>query len=129
MQVQRELDGWPPKVQLEWGNLQRGWNFPFYITNMTQKFLLFTPNGTPVRATVDITGKSDYDGALGPQNPSSGGEGDERVRLVQPGERLDLIAYQEYGDASLWRYIASANGLSGLRDLRVGQRLAIPPIS
>jgi hypothetical protein len=118
--------GWPPQVELVWGNLQRGWRFPCYITSMTQKFLLFTPDGVPVRATVDLTLKSDHTSTFPKQNPTSGGEGDERVRLVKPGERLDLIAYEEYGDSTLWRLIADANGLASLRDLRAGQRLAIP---
>lgn len=125
-QVQKELQGSPPQVRLEWGKLQQ-WRLPFYVTSVGLKFLMFLPNGTPVRATADIKGKSDYNQHLGPQNPTSGGEGDERVRLVQPGDRLDLIAYQEYGDSGLWRIIADANRLSGPRDLFQGQRLAIPP--
>lgn len=135
MQIQKGLgpkednenSGWPPQVLIEWGNLKKGWKFPCYITSMTQKFLLFTPDGTPVRATVDLTLKVADPGPLGAQNPTSGGLGSERTRLVSPGERLDWIAYQEYGDSTLWRLIADANGLQGLRDLPVGQRLAIPP--
>ena len=30
----------------------------------------------------------------------------------QDGDRLDLIAYQYYGDSSLWWYIAKANNLN-----------------
>lgn len=133
MQVQDGLgpnDGsgqkWPPQVQIEWGKIQQGWKFACYITSMTQKFLLFLPNGTPVRATVDLTLKNAEDGKLSPQNPTSGGQGNERTRMVLPGERLDWIAYQEYGDSTLWRLIADANGLNDL-DLIVGMRLAIPP--
>jgi nucleoid-associated protein YgaU len=48
--------------------------------------------------------------------------------MVKPGERLDLIAHEEYGDSTLWRVIADANGLLSIRDLTVGQRLAIPPL-
>ena len=131
MRVQKGLGPngaeWPPQVQLEWGSLKKSWNFRCYITSMTQKFLMFAPDGTPVRATVDLTLKQADDGFLGPQNPTSGGTGSERTRLVQPGERLDWIAYEEYGDSTLWRIIADANGLLGTRNLTVGQRLAIPP--
>ncbi len=118
---------WPPQVQLEWGSLKKSWNFRCYITSMTQKFLMFAPDGTPVRATVELSLTQADDGFLGPQNPTSGGLGSERTRLVQPGERLDWIAYQEYGDSTLWRLIADANGLLSTRHLTVGQRLAIPP--
>jgi nucleoid-associated protein YgaU len=130
MQVQEELgDGeakWPPQVVLEWGNLQRGWRIPSYIKSMTQTFLLFKPDGTPVRATVDLSMVAANDDRLTPQNPTSGGIGSERTRLVRPGDRLDWIAYEEYGDSTRWRVIADANGLQHVRDLVVGQRLAIP---
>jgi nucleoid-associated protein YgaU len=133
MQVQDQLGQndkgkWPPQVILEWGTLQRGWRIPSYITSMTQKFLMFAPDGTPVRATVDLTLKAATDGKLTPQNPTSGTLGVERTRLVTPSDRLDLIAYQEYGDATRWRPIAEANGLSTLLDLPVGRRLVIPSL-
>ena len=132
MKVQKDLGpegGWPPQVMIEWGGLQKGptWQLSCYITSMTQKFLLFAPDGTPLRATVSLQLMQADDGKLNPQNPTSGGQGNERTRLVQPGERLDLIAHQEYGDSTMWRVIADANGLLGIRDLTVGQRLAIPP--
>jgi hypothetical protein len=41
-------------------------------------------------------------------------------------ETLETIALQFWGDASLWYLIADANGLSGPRNLSVGQTLLIP---
>lgn len=41
----------PPEVAFHWGRLY----FRAVITNMTQKFTLFKPDGTPVRCTVNIT--------------------------------------------------------------------------
>ena len=32
--------------------------------------------------------------------------------ITQSGDRLDLLAYQYYGDVSLWWYIAKANNLN-----------------
>lgn len=45
---------------------------------------------------------------------------------VQPGDSLESIALQAYGDSSLWYLIAEANDLSDDSDLRVGQVLNIP---
>jgi hypothetical protein len=122
--------GWPPQVEVIWGHLKKGkaWSFSAYITSLTQKFVLFLPDGMPVRAICTVALKQAVFERLAPQNPTSGGRGNERTRLVQPGERLDFIAYQEYGDSTLWRVIADANGLNSLRDLPVGQRLAIPTL-
>ncbi len=36
---------------------------------------------------------------------------DDIYVLTQSGDRLDLLAYQFYGDISLWWYIARANNL------------------
>ena len=41
----------PPPVMFQWGGLV----FAAVITNMSQKFTLFLKDGTPVRATVDIS--------------------------------------------------------------------------
>ncbi len=41
----------PPNVAFQWGTFY----FEAVITNMTQKFTLFTHNGVPVRCVVDVT--------------------------------------------------------------------------
>jgi YD repeat-containing protein len=47
---------------------------------------------------------------------------------VRAGDTLRSIARQAYGDEGLWYRIAEGNGLSGERDLHVGQTLNIPSI-
>ena len=37
---------------------------------------------------------------------------DDTWVITQPGDRLDTLAYQFYGDTTLWWYIAKANKLS-----------------
>src|SRR6266498_2257597 len=63
---------------------------------------------------------------LRPQNPTSGGVGGERVWRVNAGDTLAWIAYQEYGDSTLWRPIADANRLTNVRRLTPGTMLVIP---
>ena len=115
----------PPPVSFQWGGLQ----FDAVITNLTQKFTLFLKDGTPVRTTVDISLEQLGDEDDHPrQNPTSGGGDAHRTRIVQAGERIDLIAYEEYEDATQWRRIADANGLEHPLRLRPGQRLVVPPL-
>ena len=45
--------------------------------------------------------------------------------LTQPGDRLDLLANQFYGDVNLWWYIAKANGLTFMT-IPTGTKLRIP---
>ncbi|WP_235582317.1 LysM peptidoglycan-binding domain-containing protein [Rhizobacter sp. Root1221] len=47
---------------------------------------------------------------------------------VQAGDTLRSIARQSYGDEGLWYRIAETNGLTGDRDLRVGQTINIPSV-
>jgi hypothetical protein len=115
----------PPPVSFQWGGL----NFVAVITNMSQKFTLFLKDGTPVRTVVDITLEQLGDEEDYPrQNPTSGGGEAHKTRIVQAGERIDLIAFDEYGDATEWRRIAEANALTHPLRLRPGQRLVIPPL-
>ena len=116
--------GRPPKVRFQWGE---AWSFDAVITSITQRFTLFLPNGTPVRASLDVGFRQVKDEKLFPrQNPTSGGEGGGRLWKVKSGDNLPLIAYKEYGDPNLWRLIADANQLSKVRRLRSGMVLEIP---
>jgi nucleoid-associated protein YgaU len=64
--------------------------------------------------------------AFGPQNPTSGTPRPHRVHRVQPGETLDRISAQHYGDSNRWRTLAMANGIEDPLALRPGSLLAIP---
>jgi len=115
----------PPQVAFEWGVFC----FVAVITNMTQKFTLFTKDGIPVRAKVDVTftqhiDRNDYKH----QNPTSGGGPIREVRKVIQGDRLDLIAADVYGDATQWRHIATYNRIRNPKSLRPGQLITIPPL-
>ena len=42
------------------------------------------------------------------------------------GDRIDALAYQYYGDISLWWIISKANGIKGQAGLKPGQLSRIP---
>lgn len=113
----------PPEVAFEWGVFR----FVAVITKMVQKFTLFKPDGTPVRAEIDVTFTQHKDLNDYPnQNPTSGGGDIERVWRVIAGDRIDTIAYAVYGDAKGWRAIAEYNELDDPLNLKAGQQLIIP---
>lgn len=116
--------GRPPIVHFQWG---KTWSFDAMIRSITQKFTLFLPDGTPVRATLDVTFQQCKDENLFPkQNPTSGGEAGETQWVVQQGDTLALIAYRMYGNSNRWRTIADANRLTRVRRLAPGMVLEIP---
>jgi nucleoid-associated protein YgaU len=115
--------GRPPEVRFAWGPVI----FDGVISSLSERFTLFKPDGTPVRAIVDLTLSESRDGKfLKNQNPTSGGVGGDRVWVVREGDTLPWIAYTEYRDATEWRVIADANGLTQVRRLVPGTVLVIP---
>lgn len=118
--------GKPPMCEFQWGS---GPAFKAVVTQLTQNFLLFLENGTPVRATVDLTLKQAVDAAIFPaQNPTSRGSAGHRTHVVEQRETLDLIAAREYGDASKWRFIAEVNNIDSPLKVRPGTVLTLPPL-
>jgi hypothetical protein len=121
--------GRPPLVRFIWGESE-SWSFDAAITSMSQQILLFSEEGTPLRALVDLSLKEVLDPTTPPpQNPTSGGLYSGRQWIVKDGDSLSSIAYSEYGDATRWRAIADANRLVHVRRLRVGSLLEIPDIA
>jgi hypothetical protein len=113
----------PPLVAFIWGSFF----FVAKITNMTQRFILFKHDGTPVRARADVTFTQNEDiEEYAEQNPSSGGGPINRLWAVRAGDRLDLIAAEVYLDANRWRTIAEFNRIKDPLTLRPGQLLQIP---
>jgi contractile injection system tube protein len=118
----------PPHVMFTWGKFS---TFPAVVTQVGQKFTLFLENGLPARATLSVTlqevpekaAKKSQQG----QNPTSRAAGASRVRVVQMGDTIDLIAADELGDPGAWRRVAETNDLEDPRRLKPGQALLIPP--
>jgi len=117
--------GEPPLVEFRWGTL---WTFKAIITQMTEQFVLFDPDGTPVRSKVTLQMRqAEEHGQYPGQNPTSGGHQGYAVHTVTQGETIDLIAFQEYGASDAWRHLAASNNLDDPTRLQAGQRLVLVP--
>jgi len=120
----------PPRCQLSWGD-QWGDGGVFFVgvlDSLTQRFTLFFSDGTPARATLSCS----FTEWLSPEeNKMAQGTSSADVaksRTVRQGDTLSSIAYEEYRDPALWRYIADRNGINNPRRLTPGQTLVIPAI-
>lgn len=109
----------PDEVTFEWGKF----TFTGYITQIVQDYTMFSPNGVPLRATLDITMKSSKEKKVVTNSPDR-----TKHRVVKSGERLYSFAYAEYGDCAEWRRIAEANGIDNPRRLKSGESIVIPAI-
>jgi nucleoid-associated protein YgaU len=119
----------PPRIRFIWG---MGLSFRAIVDNVQQKFTLFNPAGIPVRATLTMSFKEykTLEEQLKELNLQSADH--TKRRVVRQRDTLSRIAFEEYGDASKWRFIADHEGnrtrLTDLRRLTPGMELAIPAI-
>jgi hypothetical protein len=116
----------PPVCQLSWGAF--GVFFQGVLQSLSQRYTLFLPDGTPVRATLGCSfreWRSDDEEAKR-QNKQSIDVA--KMRTVRRGDTLQGIASEEYQDPTLWRPIADANRITNPRLLAPGQTLAIPAL-
>ncbi len=114
----------PPVCLFSWGNF----TYKGVISRIDQKFILFLPDGTPVREEISLTFKSvmtakEYAKFMGL-------EACRKTWIVKSGDRLDLIAHKELKDASLWRKIADENHIDNPLEFPgnedIGRRIIIP---
>ena len=119
--------GRPPRVLFNWG---RVFSFQAVITELSVTYTLFLSDGTPVRASMELSLQECEDATqMDPQNPTSQGTYGNTVHVVKPGESIDLIATMVYGDPKAWRVIADANSLDNPKDLQPGTILEIVPLA
>lgn len=114
----------PPVCRFEWGDT----TFTGVMAEFSEKFQMFDETGRILRARVTVKLK-----AYEPANQQLA-EIDRRspdrtkTRTVRAGDRYDLIAAEEYGDAAYWRVLAAANGDERPRLLAPGTLISIPPL-
>lgn len=123
-QVNQELHR-PPYCELTWGKFQI---FSGVITQLDTTFIMFMPDGMPVRARVNCsfiehTSRS-YAGAYRELHSADV----VKTRTVRRNDTLQSLAAEEYNDAAQWRLIAKANGIVNPRALQPGMVLTIPKL-
>lgn len=114
----------PPVCEFQWGDTL----FQGVVTTLNEKFVLFGESGEILRARVTVTMKSYVPPEVQARTLNRQSPDREKTRVVKEGDRLDFIAFEEYGDASLWRVIARRNNLARPRILTPGLVLEIPAI-
>jgi nucleoid-associated protein YgaU len=108
----------PLRVKLEWGPDKRvicfGTNTSAWsvLESVSQEFTLFSPNGTPLRAKLNVSFREAWTVEQQLQETPCHTSDRTKVITVQAGQTLSQIAAQEYDDPGEWRVIAEANKLS-----------------
>ncbi|MEV5957026.1 hypothetical protein AB0M11_25210 [Streptomyces sp. NPDC051987] len=110
-----------PRLKFIWGPQV----YLVHLNQVTATYTRFSPSGTPVRATVDLTLHSIPD-IPGPTNPTSGGLAGRRTHLLSGAETLPELATRCYGGPEHWREIAAANRVADPLRVRPGTSVYLP---
>jgi len=114
----------PPKVEFRWGTVC----FRAVVEKLSQKFVMFLPDGTPVRARLNVTFRGHKALAEQLQDPKRQSADKTKRRVLSADSSVWLIANQEYRDPRCWRLIALENRIEDPRAIRPGTALVVPPL-
>lgn len=114
----------PPVLQVAWASLQ----FRCVLARVSQKFILFLPDGRPARARLTVSFSEYVDPAREGRQVKRETATFSKAHTVRHGETLSAIAGRYYEDPRLWRPIAIENGLDDPRALVPGLTLLVPPL-
>jgi hypothetical protein len=112
----------PPVLLFTWAKLA----FTCVLARASQRFVMFLPDGTPVRARLNVTFNEYRNADLEAKEVKRETSDFSKRYVVAEAETLSSIAGREYGDPRLWRVIAIANQLQRARSLPAGLRLLLP---
>jgi hypothetical protein len=112
----------PPVLLFTWAKLA----FTCVLARASQRFVMFLPDGTPVRARLNVTFNEFRNADLEAKEIKRETSDFSKRYVVSEAETLSSIAGREYGDPRLWRLIAIANRLQRARNLPVGLKLLLP---
>lgn len=114
----------PYYVQVSWGTLV----FNGQVTTFNVSYLLFRPDGSPVRARVELS----FEGFIDPKTLAL--QADRQSSdlthhyVVQAGDTLAQLCYRIYGSSQYYIQVAQRNNLTSLGDLTPGLMLRFPPL-
>ena len=114
----------PPVVLFTWGSL----SFTGVLAKATQRFIMFRPDGKPVRARVQVTFNEFRNAELEAKEVKRETSDYSRWHELGQNESLSDLAARMYDNPALWRAIAIENDIEDPLALAVGRRLLIPEL-
>jgi nucleoid-associated protein YgaU len=114
----------PPPVVFTWGSLA----FVGVLVKASQRYVMFRPDGVPVRARLQVSFHEYKNVALEAKEVKRETADYSKFHRVVQGETLSGIAGTVFEDPRLWRAIAVHNQIDDPRQLYAGQQLLIPQL-
>src|SRR5262245_3351097 len=112
----------PPPLIFTWGSL----SFTCVLAKASQRFIMFRPDGVPVRARLQVTFNEFTNFDFEAKETKRETADFSKRYVVGQGETLSAIAGRVYENPALWRPIGLHNRIEDPRVLTVGTELLIP---
>ena len=123
LDIDRKLHA-PPTVRFVWGNL----SFKAILEKLSRKITIFQPDGTPARATLNVSFKEYKTLSELVNDPRLESADKCKRRVIVGRDTLWAMAGREYGDVTRWRDIAASNDLDDPRDVNPGDWVMVPSL-
>ncbi len=113
----------PPWAVFGWGS-----RIPMVavVTSVSATYLLFKPDGSPIRAKCKVNLEEVPTAPAPRQNPTSGSDVQLRQHTFTAGDTLQSVARAAYGKASAWRQLAAYNDIDDPWSLLPGDTILVP---
>lgn len=114
----------PNYLKLSWGTML----FKCRMRTLKTSYTLFKPDGTPLRARVNVhfVGYTDEVELAKQANKTSPDL--SHLLTVKGGDTLPLMCYGVYGSSDFYLQVAKVNNLTNFRSLVVGSKILFPPL-
>jgi hypothetical protein len=117
--------GEPYYLQLSWAQLQAR----CVLSSMSVDYKLFRPDGTPIRASVQLSFNSYSSSISLSRTSATTAKQSTQFVTVSEGESLPSLCNRIYGRSDYYLDVARYNGIFAFRKLKTGSRLKFPPAS
>lgn len=114
----------PAILKIQWGLF----TFDCILATLDINYVLFKPNGQPLRAKVSASFKQYVEPKKRVAKEDKHSPDLFRSIRVADGDTLPLLCYKSYGDPALYMQVAYYNELVSVRKLRTDDDLAFPPV-
>jgi hypothetical protein len=123
----------PPVLLFTWGSLchttgMAGTSFSCVLASVNQRFIMFLPDGRPVRARLQVSFHEFRHAEIQAKETKNETADFSKLYMVCEGDTLSSIAGRVYNNPAAWRPIAIRNDIDNPRRLRAGTRLMIPQL-
>jgi len=115
----------PRHFKLVWGENSI---FKGRVTEVSLTYRMFSPDGTPIRASAKVTFKSSIEEQKRAAQENRSSPDLTHVRTVKEGDTLPLMCHRIYGDGRYYMQVAAVNGIDNFRNLVPGTTVFFPPI-